>query len=63
MLEQVFPQQSVEKTILEQYGHTGSHEGLHTTACEYFLTGLELFGDPKVEEGGKVMRKRPQTGL
>lgn len=62
MLEQVFPPQSVEKTILEQYAHTGGRGGLHTTACEYFLKGLQLCGHSKVEESEKVVRKKPQTG-
>lgn len=52
----------MEKTILEQYAYTGGRGALRTTACEYFLNGLQLCGDPKVEEGENVMRKKLQTG-
>lgn len=48
-LEQMFSQQPVEKTILEQHAHTGGH------------WGLQLCGDRRVDEGENAMRKKPQT--
>lgn len=44
MLEQVFAQQSVEKTVLEQYAHPGGPHTLYIHGCP--IPGAEFITFP-----------------